>query len=231
MLQLPLYVYLLFAACVITAAYIVFSAIGFKKPFVITMLSWIALQSILGLSGFYTVTNAKPPRFPLLFVPPLLFLLINLFTVRGRKLLDSFNIKTLTLLHLIRIPVEIVLYWLFVHKAIPELMTFEGRNFDIISGLTAPFIYYFGFIKKSISKQWLIIWNITCLLLLINVVVNSVLSASTPLQMFAFDQPNIAVGFFPFMLLPSFIVPMVILAHLVTIRQLSISNKLKLISK
>lgn len=231
MLQLPFYVYMLFVVCVIAAAIIVFSAIGFKKPFVITMLAWLTLQSILGLSGFYTVPNAMPPRFPLLFIPPLLFLLVNLFTVQGRRLLDSFNIKTLTLLHLIRIPVEIVLYWLFVHKAIPELMTFEGRNFDIISGITAPFIYYFGLIKKSISKQWLITWNIACLLLLINVVVNSVLSAPTPLQKFAFDQPNIAVGFFPFMLLPSFIVPMVILAHVVAIRQLSTKNKLKLISK
>jgi hypothetical protein len=47
--------------------------------------------------------------------------------------------KILTLLHIIRIPVELGLYWLFIYKAIPQLMTFEGRNFDILVGLTVPF--------------------------------------------------------------------------------------------
>ncbi|HVF96549.1 MAG TPA: hypothetical protein VM871_04480, partial [Flavisolibacter sp.] len=37
---------------------------------------------------------------------------------------------------------------------------------------------------------------------------------------FAFDQPNIAVLYFPFIWLPSFIVPVVLLSHLVCIRQL-----------
>ncbi|MEO7769032.1 MAG: hypothetical protein ABIS01_16495, partial [Ferruginibacter sp.] len=145
----------------------------------------------------------------------------NLFTTKGKALLDGFNIKTLTLLQTVRIPVELTLYWLYLHKAVPGILTFEGRNFDVLSGLSAPFIYYFGFIKKSIGKNWLIAWNIVCLLLLINVVVNSILSLPTPFQKFAFDQPNIAIGYFPFMLLPSFLVPMVVLSHIASLRQLS----------
>jgi hypothetical protein len=37
---------------------------------------------------------------------------------------------------------------------------------------------------------------------------------------FAFDQPNIAVLYFPFNWLPSCIVPLVLLSHLAAIRQL-----------
>jgi hypothetical protein len=45
-------------------------------------------------------------------------------------------------------------------------------------------------------------------------------STPSPLQKIAFDQPNIAILNFPFSWLPTFIVPIVLLGHLVSIRQL-----------
>ena len=66
----------------------------------------------------------------------------------------------------------------------------------------------------------ILLWNFIALVLLINIVVNAVLSAPFPFQQFAFDQPNIAVLYFPFVLLPAFIVPIVLFGHLVSIRQL-----------
>jgi hypothetical protein len=51
-----------------------------------------------------------------------------------------------------------------------------------------------------------------------------------PFQQFAFDQPNIAVLYFPFIWLPSCVVPLVLLSHLAAIRQLSnYGKKTKLI--
>ena len=139
---------------------------------------------------------------------------------RNDEHFDSLDTKFLTILHIIRVPVELVLFWLFINKAVPELMTFEGRNFDIFSGVTAPVIFYFGFIKQQIGRKIILLWNIVCLGLLINIVVNAVLSAPFPFQKFAFDQPNIAVLYFPFVWLPCCIVPLVLLSHLATIRQL-----------
>jgi hypothetical protein len=99
-------------------------------------------------------------------------------------------------------------------------MTFEGRNFDILSGLSAPFIYYFGFVKRRLSNALILGWNFICLALLINIVANAILSVPTPFQKFAFDQPNIGVLYFPFNLLPACVVPLVLLSHLVAIRRL-----------
>ena len=96
----------------------------------------------------------------------------------------------------------------------------EGRNFDIISGITAPLIYYYGFVKKRLNKNILIAWNLLCLALLLNIVINAVLSAPFPFQQFAFNQPNIAVFYFPYVWLPGCIVPLVLLSHLVAIKQL-----------
>ena len=100
-------------------------------------------------------------------------------------------------------------------------MTFEGRNFDIIAGITAPLIAYFGFTIEKLSRQIILVWNFICLGLLINIVATALLSAPSPLQKLAFDQPNIAILNFPFSWLPTFIVPVVLFGHLVSIRQLT----------
>jgi hypothetical protein len=186
---------------------------------------WLIIQTVVGLSGFYTITDTMPPRFLLLAFPPLLFIIGLFVTSKGRKYLDSLEPKSLTILHIIRIPVELVLLWLFINKAVPKLMTFEGRNFDIVAGLTAPVIYYFGSIKQQISRKIMLLWNIICLGLLFNIVVIAVLSAPFPFQQLAFDQPNIAVLYFPFVWLPCCVVPLVLLSHLATIRQLVNTKK------
>ena len=121
---------------------------------------------------------------------------------------------------MVRIPVEIVLFLLYVNKAIPKLMSFEGRNFDILAGLTAPLVFYFVFISKQFSRKLFLAWNIICLGLLVNIVINAVLSAPFPFQQFGFEQPNIAILYFPFVWLPCCVVPLVLLSHLSVIRQL-----------
>lgn len=196
-----------------------------KKANVILLglIIWLAIQALLTLNNFYNSdTNSFPPKIMLFGILPAIFTIILLFaTTKGRQFIDSLPLINVTYLNILRIPVEIVLYWLFLHKAVPQLMTFEGRNFDIIAGITAPFIAYFGFKKGILRRQIILIWNFICLGLLANIVVNALLSVPSPIQKFAFDQPNIAVLNFPFSLLPTFIVPIVLFGHLVSIRQLA----------
>lgn len=191
-------------------------------PIFIGLILWLTIQAVLTYKNVYiSDTNAFPPKIMLLGILPTILTIIFLFsTLNGRHFIDSLPIKNLTYLNIVRIPVEIVLFGLFLHKAIPELMTFEGRNFDIAAGLTAPLIAYFGMSKQKISRKAILIWNFVCLGLLINIVVNALFSAPSPIQMFAFDQPNIAILNFPFSWLPTFIVPIVLFGHLTSIRQL-----------
>jgi hypothetical protein len=218
--NLPFYVSLIFGLTTLITAVLFYRAANYSKATLLIISVWLVIQSAIGLSGFYTVTDKIPPRFLLTILPPILFIILLFMTSKGRKYIDRLDIKTLTILQMIRIPVEIVLLWLFIHKTVPKLMTFEGRNFDILSGLSAPAIYYFGFKKQAINKKLILVWNFICLGLLINIVVNAVLSAPFPFQKFAFDQPDIAVLYFPFNWLPSCVVPMVLLSHLASIRQL-----------
>lgn len=184
------------------------------------------MVGVLGLTGFYQKTGTFPPRFTLLLPPGILFVLM-LFTIKkSKKFIDNLSLKYLTLVHVVRIPVEITLYSIFLSRLIPDLMTFEGYNYDILSAFTAPIIYYFVFVKKTVGRKSLLIWNFVCLGLLINILAIAALSAQTPFQQLAFDQPNIGVTYFPFVWIPAVIVPIVLFSHLASIRQLIVSKKL-----
>jgi hypothetical protein len=181
---------------------------------------WLLFQATLGVGGFYLNVESMPPRLPVFGVLPALFLIILLFIFARKDLIERLPLRILTWLHVIRVPVEIVLWWLFQAGQIPQLMTFEGRNFDILAGITAPFVAWFAFRGGKINRPLLIVWNILALGLLINIVTNAVLAAQTPFQQFAFDQPNRGVLYFPFIWLPSVIVPIVFFSHLAAFWQL-----------
>lgn len=186
------------------------------------MTIWLTVQAAITLMGiYYSDFMTLPPKILLIGVLPTLLVMAYLFaTHNGRKFIDNLSLKHIHWLHIVRFPVEIVLFWLFLHNTIPQLMTFEGRNFDIISGITAPVVAYFGFTKPKLDRIILLAWNFICLGLLFSIVINALLSAPTPLQQFAFDQPNVAIFYFPYSWLPTFIVPVVLFCHLVAIRQL-----------
>lgn len=196
-----------------------------KKSMIIIfgLIIWLIIQAVLSLTNVF---NSDPETFPpkiLLFgiLPPLLAIIALFSKKNGRQFIDSLSLTKISYLNIVRIPVEIVLFWLFLNDAIPELMTFEGRNFDILAGITAPIIAYFGSVKGKISRRTILIWNIICLGLLINIVFHAFFSAPSPIQKFAFEQPNIAILNFPFSWLPTFIVPVILFGHFVSIRQLS----------
>lgn len=220
MSQLPFYISFVFVLTTLITVLLFSMAAKKPKTTLIILIIWLILQAAISLTGFYKITNNIPPRFILSTLPPAIFIVILFLTAKGRKYIDQLDIRILTVLHTVRIAVEIVLLWLFFNKAVPQIMTFEGRNFDILAGLSAPFIFYFGFYKKQISRGVMLFWNFLCIGLLINIVSIAILSAPFPFQRFAFNQPNIAILYFPYVWLPCCIVPLVLFSHLATIRQL-----------
>jgi hypothetical protein len=222
--HLPIYIPVTFIITTLLTAMLLYKAGNYSKPLIVITLLWLAIQAAIGLSGFYMVSSGTPPRFALLLIPPVVLIALLFLTKRGRLFAGSFDAKTLTLIHIARIPVELTLYWLFIHKAVPGVMTFEGRNFDILCGLTAPVIYYFGYVKRVLSRGMLLAWNVLCLLLLANIVVTAVLSAPFSFQKLGFEQPDVALFYFPFIWLPAFVVPAVLFAHIASLRKLIINK-------
>lgn len=219
--SLPNYISFIFGFIVaITIAW--FAVAAKSRIFLVVLLCWTGLQCILGLKGIYQNTTALPPRVMLLGVlPAFLVIIITFISGKGKLFIDNIDLKTLTYFHSIRIPVEIVLLLLYKNGLAPVNITFEGTNFDLFSGVTAPVVAYIAFRSPDRNRKLLLAWNILCLLLLLNVVITAIFAAPFPFQKIAFDQPNIAILFFPFNLLPSVVVVLVFFAHLVAFRQLA----------
>jgi len=227
MLSLPFYITGVFIVTTLLTLAFFISAVkqsAYHKMttiILLILLAWLGVQMLIALSGFYTTNMTSiPPRFLLAFMPALLTIIALFVTEKGRKFVDSLPLLTLTYLNVVRIPVELCLYWLFLYKTVPELMTFSGRNFDILAGITAPFIAYFGMQRQMLGKKGLLLWHVVSLALLLFIIFNGVLSAPLFFQQFAFDQPNIALLHFPFVWLPAFIVPVVLFGHFTAIRRL-----------
>ena len=203
-----------------------FYAASKSKLFLAIAILWTALQITLATNGVYENTETIPPRIMLFGILPALVLIgIVFFTADGRDMIERLDLKILTYLHTIRIPVEIALSLLFHYGVMSVYITFEGTNFDIFSGITAPIVAYLIFNKRTYSKKLLLWWNIICLLLLLNVVITAIFAFPSPFQKLAFDQPNIAVLHAPYNLLPTLIVPIVLFSHLAVIYRLMKENK------
>lgn len=217
---IPYWIELLFiVTCLITIGFFYYSN---GKPIKLTILIvlWSIAQSILAYSGFYQITDSIPPRFGLVLLPSTFLIIFGLLPNQQKWMLKERNTKISTFLHSIRLPVEIVLFGLFTYHMIPKLMTFEGRNFDILMGITSPIIGVL-FLNQKIGKQGLLIWNLVGLLLILFILFNGVLSSELPFQLFGYEQPNRGVNYFPFVLLPATIVPIVIWTHLSDIIKLT----------
>ncbi len=220
---LPFYIPVIFFLTTILTFFLFLKSVStppqYKTVFGV-LVAWLVLQMSIALTGFYLDTMSLPPRFAFGVVPTLVAIIALFLTEKGKYFIENLDLHALTLMHIVRIPVELVLLWLFKNGQFPEIATFEGRNFDIIAGITAPFIAYFGFTKHVLSPKIIMAWNILCLCLLVNVVTHAALSIETPFQKFGLEQPNRAVLYFPFVWLPSFIVPLVLLSHLVVLKRL-----------
>lgn len=217
--HMPTWVELLFILT--TLLTLLFFHFSNGKPWKITLLLvlWTTIHSVLSFSGFYLNDVTIPPRFSLVLLPPVFLIAYSLFSSQRQGVLENRDTKISTFLHVVRFPVEIVLFQLFVYKMVPELMTFEGRNFDIIMGITAPIIGIL-YLKNKLSNKGMILWNVIGLVMVSFILINGILSAELPFQLFGFEQPNRGINYFPFILLPAVIVPIVWWTHLTDILKL-----------
>jgi len=162
-----------------------------------------------------------PPKIVLFGVFAMLILMASLFFAKkGRNFMNHLPLEQITYLNIVRIPVEICLFLLYVHKAFPEMMTFETWNYDILAGISAPIVAFMLFKKELIRPKLLLIWNCVSLVLLLNIILIAVLSAPSPFQQLGLEQPNVGVLNFPFSWLLSFIVPLVLFGHSVSLRKI-----------
>jgi hypothetical protein len=182
------------------------------------------LVSAWSLSGVMSDFSKFPFNFMPVLVLPLVLALYFTFSPSFYEILSNIPEQNLIRLQSFRFFVEILLWMLFIDGILPKQMSFEGRNFDVLAGITAPIIAWL-IASNKISKTGLIVWNLVGLGLLSNIVSIAILSTPTPVRIFMNEPANTIVAYFPVSFLPGLLVPLAYTLHLFSLRQLLVKSK------
>ena len=182
------------------------------------MIGWLGLTAALAESGVLAERTALPPRWPLLPLTALgTFVLLGL-TPTFRRLLAEIPPWQPVALQTFRVGVELAFWRLHAEGVAPIQVTFEGRNFDAIVGLTAPVIAA-GIARGRLGPKVTIAWNLFGLAMLANAIGTVATSAPGPIHLNWPGGPFTTIASWPVLWIPALLAPVGIFLHIVSIRQ------------
>lgn len=194
------------------------------------MAFWVILVGLLSVNGFFRNFSAMPPRPVLVILLPMPVMIIIMLSRKFSDLLLSIPPHWLIYMQSFRIAVEFLLFAAFLKGVLPVQMTFEGLNFDILTGILALPVGYFCFVKRSVSGKMAVLFNIVGLGFLVIVLIVALLSMPSSFRYFMNEPSTMAVGTFPFIYLPAILVVLAYTLHIFSLRQLYLMKNKKAIS-
>jgi len=181
------------------------------------LLLWLGLPALLALRGWFVQWGAMPPHLLRVVVPMALFVIGFALSPAGKRAAERLTFTLLTGIQAFRMPLEMLLFALAGRAALPEEMTLAGYNYDIVTGALALVLWSFLY-KKGVASWALWAFNILGLVLLATVISIAVLSFPEPFGWFS--PPNVLVALYPWVWLPTFLVQLALVSHLLSIRKL-----------
>ena len=182
--------------------------------------AWLGFTALLAGSGWLGDFDARPPHFFRLVGPTFAATIALAFSPLGARVSARVGWAALVGFQVFRVPVEGVLFALHREGIVPVQMTFEGWNFDVLTGLSAPLVAWLA-ARGTIGRRGLLAWNLAGLALLANIVTIAILSTPTPLRAFWNEPANTFVTSWPWVWLPGLLVPAALCGHLLAFRKLA----------
>jgi hypothetical protein len=177
---------------------------------------WLAVTGLLASRG--ALRFAAPPTMIVVFPIVIISAIVFAFSSVGRRLALSLPLVALVGFQSFRIGVELLMHRAYVEGLMPVQMSYAGRNFDIVTGITAAGLAIW-FAMGHRSSGLLLAWNTLGAALLTNVLVIALLSAPTPLRVFTNEPSNVWVTRAPWVWLPTVFVWAAICGHALVYRR------------
>jgi hypothetical protein len=195
-------------------------ASSLQRRYSIGASAWLFVVAAASYSGAL-LPRGGPPL-------PFVLLVISIFAVGallarsnvGGRLAAGLPLAVLVGFQGFRLPLELAMHRAYTEGLMPIQMSYSGRNFDIVTGITA-IVLAIALALTSVPRWVVQAWNLLGLLLLFNIL--GVAIASTP--MFAYfgpDRLNVWVMWMPYTLLPAVMVLAAWAGHLIVWRALSL---------
>ncbi|HUQ88388.1 MAG TPA: hypothetical protein VM096_12565 [Vicinamibacterales bacterium] len=190
-----------------------------QMRFLLGALIWIAVISAAAFSGLLLPRGGRPLGFAILVVS-IIVLGVTIARSRiGDRLARGASLAMLVIFQSFRFPLELTLHRAYVEGLMPEQMSYSGRNFDIITGVTALLLGVTMMVTRV--PRWAVLsWNVLGLILLANIVGVAILSTPA-FAYFGPDRLNLWVMWMPYTLLPGVMVLAAWAGHLIVFRALA----------
>ena len=186
----------------------------------------------LAVTGFAAARGAlhfePPPTMLPVFVLTFLLAIGLAFSPVGKRIAVGIPVAALVGYQGFRVFVELLLHRAYREGLMPVQMSYAGRNFDIVSGITALLLAAWLVMRPDLSRGLIFAWNTLGLALLINIIGVALLSAPTPIRIFMNEPANVWITRAPWVWLPTVMVLAALCGHLVVYRRLSIDARLHL---
>ncbi|MGH7555512.1 MAG: hypothetical protein ACREMQ_21135 [Longimicrobiales bacterium] len=196
------------------------AAVG-ALPGIALLSAYLVIPAVLARIGALDRYDPLPaPALILVLALTLITVAITTFSALGARLTHAVPLGGIIALQAFRIPVEWVLHRLYLEGVIPVQMTYSGRNFDIITGITGLLLGGWLLSGRTARRGVVLAWNVVGLLLLVNIVTIAVLSTPVPFREFMDGPANLLPSTFPYVWLPSFLVQVALGSHLLVFRHL-----------
>jgi hypothetical protein len=183
---------------------------------IVASAAWMAATWVAAASGVLRQWHATPPPFMFLVAAIVALAATIALTSYGRRLALGLPLWVLVAAQAFRLPLELAMHEMSERGVMPVQMSYEGLNYDILTGITA--IVVAALVRDSRSGRLLVlVWNICGLALLLNVVTVAILS--TPrFAYFGGDRLNEWVANPPYVWLPAVMVLAALAGHLLVFR-------------
>ena len=141
------------------------------------------------------------------------------FSRMGAALIAAIGPVGLIGFQFFRVPVAMFLRGMYQAGQVPVQITYEGLNFDIFVGLTAPAMAWLVW-RGKVESYAIWTWNVLGLVLLAEAIVISVLSMPTEFRVFTNEPASTFATYAPYIWLPTVLAPAALLGHLLVFRWL-----------
>ena len=184
---------------------------------------WLALTGVAAARGSL---HFEPPAtmLPVFLITFALAIGLALSPV-GKRIAVGLPLAALVGYQAFRVLVELLLHRAYREGLMPVQMSYSGRNFDIISGITALLLSAWLVARPAVSPRVVLAWNTLGLALLANIIGVALLSAPTPFRVFMNEPANVWITHAPWVWLPTVMVFAALCGHVLVYRRLAIEAR------
>jgi hypothetical protein len=179
-------------------------------------LGWLALLGVVARSGALKHFGLPPPLM-LVFAATVGLALWLALSSRGKTLALELPLSALVGFQAFRLPLELVMHRAALDGLMPNVMTYTGYNFDILSGASALLLGV-ALLARPLPRWLVAAW--TCLAMGLLLAISVIAILATPLfRAFGDGELNVWVTDFPYVWMVV-MVASALLGHVLVIRRL-----------